>query len=157
MRYTRVGLASYSIAAMLVVTVVGVAWARSRSSAPLDSGGDMTGALGADVYARECRGCHGTGEARGRSMPALRGRVVDLFASSGGRDYLIDLLLDGRVRRVESGEPTLVDSHPGYAHLSDVEVAAVLNHMLSSWGNDALLPERATLYVDDEVAARRPR
>jgi hypothetical protein len=38
-----------------------------------------------------------------------------------------------------------------------VEVAAVLNHMLSSWGNDALLPERAALYAGDEVAARRPR
>jgi mono/diheme cytochrome c family protein len=150
-------LASYSIATVLIVTVVGVAWARSRSSAPVASGGETARALGADVYARECRGCHGSGDARGRSMPALRGRTVDLFASDGGREYLIDLLLDGRVRHVENSEPTLVDSHPGYAHLSDVEVAAVLNHMLSSWGNDALLPERAALYGGDEVAARRPR
>jgi mono/diheme cytochrome c family protein len=157
MRYTRIGLASYSIGAVLVATVVGVAWARSRVTAPSGSAGEPAADVGAAVYATECRACHGQGEARGRNLPALRGGVVGLFRSEGGRDYLVDLLLDGRVRRADGAQTTYVASHPAYARLSDAELAAVLNHMLSSWGNEALLPRETVRYSAAEVAARRGR
>jgi mono/diheme cytochrome c family protein len=163
-RYTRIGHASYAIGAVLVVTAVGVAWARSRTAPegpPSAVGAAATGPtsaqdVGATVYDAECSGCHGTGEARGGGIPALRGGAVSLFSSEGGREYLIELLLDGRVRKAETGGIAYVESHPGYPRLSDAEVAAVLNHMLVSWGNDALLPRETTRYTATEVAARRP-
>jgi len=171
-------MASYSIAIVLLIAVVAVAWLRSRERAAPPSEGATAGAvpsetpaaetrpaggeagpppasLGSDVYATQCRGCHGEGEARGRTLPALRGNVVTILGSEGGRAYLIDLLLDGRVRRVEGGETTYAPTHPDYAALSDAEVASVLNHMLTSWGNDALVPQNARPYTSDEIAARR--
>ena len=164
MRYTRIGLASYAIGAVLVVTAVGVAWARRRPAPegpPSAVGAAASGPtsaqdVGATVYDAECSGCHGPGEAR-RGIPALRGGAVSLFTAEGGREYLIELLLDGRVRRAETGGIAYVQSHPGYPRLSDAEVAAVLNHMLVSWGNDAFLPRETIRYTAAEVAARRPR
>ncbi len=97
------------------------------------------------------------GEARGSSIPALRGGVPSILQSEGGREYLVTLLLDGRVRRTVGGHVSLAASHPGYARLSDRELAAVLNHMLSSWGNDALLPRGPALYTAQEVASQRGR
>lgn len=171
MRYTRIGMASYSIAAVLLAAVFAVAWLRSRErGAPTSEGvtsetaetrpvgGEAVpppASLGSDVYATQCRGCHGAGEARGRDVPALRGGAATIFASDGGREYLIDFLLDGRVRRVEGGETRYAPTHPDYAALSDAEVASVLNHMLASWGNDALVPADARPYTSADVAARR--
>ena len=176
MRYTRVGVASYAIASVLVVTVLGVAWARSRApspptpptasteapaTAPSGAAAPAPGAApapqdsGAAAWEAECGACHRDGEARGRSIPALRGLAVTLFTSRGGREYLIDLMLDGRVRSVENGRTEYVESHPSYEELSDASIAAILNHMLESWGNQELLPAEPPLYTAAAVAARR--
>jgi mono/diheme cytochrome c family protein len=163
MRYTRIGLASYLLGALLLVAALAVAWVRSTASTPaprVAPGVAETGAerraLGASVYAAECASCHGEGERRGRSIPPLRGFAVELFASAGGREYLIDLLLDGRVRRIEAGRVTFEPAHPDYGHLGDDEAAALLEHMMRSWGNEELLPADASPYAPAEIAARRP-
>jgi cytochrome c5 len=162
MRYTRIGLASYLLGALLLAAALVVAWARSTASAPAPGvapgaaeNGAAWRALGASVYAAECASCHGEGERRGRSIPPLRGFAVELFASAGGREYLIDLLLDGRVRRIEGDRVSFEPAHPDYEHLADDEAAALLEHMLRSWGNAALLPADARPYAPAEVAARR--
>jgi mono/diheme cytochrome c family protein len=164
MRYTRIGLASYAIASALVATVTVVAWARSQSMSEPQAGEHTRPAappvsevqeLDTAAYQAECAGCHGEGEARGRSIPALRGLAVELFTSEGGRDYLIDFMLQGRVRSVESGLVSYRESHPSYARLPDASVAAILNYVLMSWGNDALLPSERRLYAAADVAARR--
>jgi mono/diheme cytochrome c family protein len=162
MRYTRIGRASYLLGAMLLAAALVVAWA--RSSARATPGGAEPGtaengaarrALGASVYAAECASCHGEGERRGRSIPPLRGFTVELYAAEGGRDYLVDLMLDGRVRRAEAGEVRHEEAHPPYEHLDDDAIAALLDHLLRSWGNEALLPAPAAPYAPAEVAARR--
>ena len=179
MRYTRVGFASYAIAGVLLVTVLSVAWARSRASAApgIEAAGATAPAAGvaaprspepdglapppqeadAAAYEAECSGCHRSGEARGRAVPALRVHAVSLFTSEGGREYLIDLMLDGSVRFVEDGRTQYDDTHPAYEELSNETVASILNHMLVSWGNRELLPQDARLYTAAEVAARRQR
>jgi mono/diheme cytochrome c family protein len=163
---TQIALASWVVTALLLAAALGVAWMRSRPATPPPA--EVTGAppapdgvpapadAGADIYAAECRSCHGAGEPR-RRIPPLRGLAVELFVSEGGREYLIDFLLQGHVRSVENGEVTYSLSHPPYDHLSDAAGAAVLNYMLTSWGNDALLPREARLYTPADVAARRPR
>jgi cytochrome c5 len=173
MRYTRVGVASYAIASALVVTVLGVAWARSQGRAGTraitESSAEVPAAeapggpapppqeSGAAAYEAECGGCHRDGEARGRSIPALRGHAVTLFTSEGGREYLIDLMIDGRVRFVESARTVYEETHPSYEELADATIAAILNHMLVSWGNENLLPTELRLYTAAEVAAQRAR
>jgi len=172
MRYTRIGPLSYGIAAVLVATVVGVARARSGAPAapgstqpsgpstaqttPEDEGGvDVRQVVDSAAWQAECSGCHGAGEARGRSIPALRGLAVELFASEGGRDYLIDFMLDGRVRSVEDGQVVYAESHPSYESLPDSQIAGILNYVLNSWGNDALMPAERRLYGEADIAARR--
>jgi cytochrome c5 len=165
-RYTRIGLASYAIASVLVVVVVGVAWARSRalpepaSAVSVDASSPALGVAresAAEAYDAECGGCHGAGEARGRSIPALRGLAAELFLSEGGRDYLIDFMLAGRVRSVEEGRIVYTESHPSYTELPDARVAAIINHILVSWGNDELLPPEPRLYTAGDIAAARAR
>jgi len=164
-RYTRIGLASYAVASVLVVAVVGVAWARSRAMP--EPGRDQPSEAstppvadaqesGAAAFQSECAACHGEGLARGRSIPALRGYAVELFTLEGGREYLIDFMLDGRVRSMEEGRVVYLDGHPSYAELSDAPIAAILDHILVSWGNDELLPAGRRAYTAAEVAARRP-
>jgi cytochrome c553 len=162
MRYTRIGLASYLLGGLLLAAALVVAWVRSTASAPAPGGapgaaenGAAWRALGASVYAAECASCHGEGERRGRSIPPLRGFVVELFVSAGGREYLIDFLLDGRVRRIEGERVTFEPAHPSYEHLADDEAAALLEHLLRSWGNEALLPAEARVYAPAEMATRR--
>lgn len=190
MRYARVGVASWAIASVLVVVVVGVAWVRSQGAAAPDRGAAAAAARAADrapagaadrapadaaapvdpspeapaapsqeagaaAYQAECAGCHRAGEARGRSIPALRGHAVALFTSDGGREYLIDLMLDGVVRFEEDGRTVYDETHPAYEQLSNEAVAGILNYMLVSWGNDELLPPEPRLYAAAEVAARR--
>lgn len=168
MRHTRISVASYAVAGILVLSAAAVAWARSR-----DAGAGATAAIGtaaaaetaampvaddsgAAVYARECRSCHGEGEARGRRIPPLRGFAVELLVAEGGREYLIDLMFDGRVRFVVDEKVEYQKTHPAYPHLHDAQVAAVLNHMLAAWGNQALLPRGTRPYTAAEVARRRP-
>jgi len=64
-------------------------------------------------------------------------------------------MLDGRVRFIEDGRTVYEETHPAYEQLSNEVVAAILNYMLVSWGNEELLPTGARLYTAAEVAARR--
>jgi cytochrome c5 len=165
MQPSRFPLGSSLLGATLVLAAVVFAWARSttpgggppaRQPEPqAQATATATAELGAEVWAARCASCHREGEARGRSIPSLHGFAVDLLVAEGGREYLVDFLFDGRVRQVSNREVSYVKSHPEYDALSDAEAAAVLNHMLTSWGNVELLPEEEPPYTADEIAARR--
>jgi cytochrome c5 len=155
MRYKHVGTASYAIALLLLAVAVVTAVVRGRTpaagrpgpAAAADAGTPDRPSLGREVFEAECSACHPGGEAVGRAIPALRGRFVVSFTAAGGREAAIDLLLRGTT----PGD----GGHPEYAHLSDAALAAVVNHMLAAWGNEALLPEGTPLLAPGEVAARR--
>jgi mono/diheme cytochrome c family protein len=162
--YPRISLGFGIVGATLVLVAVLFAWGRSGSgtaSASLAAGTAAAAVpatpspLGAEAYAVHCSSCHRQGEPRGRSIPPLRGFAVELLLAEGGREYLVDFLFDGRVRHVTDGEVSFEASHPEFRELSDEEAAAVLNYMLTSWGNAKLLPEETLLYTRDEVAGRR--
>jgi hypothetical protein len=172
MRYTRIGTAAWLIALFLVVTALLVAFVRSGTAdrpeqltavEPLQqNGGEQEKPavsfawreIGARAWAAECGSCHPAGEGR-RRIPSLRGYAVELFHSEGGREYLIDVLLEGVVRTEVKGAVELVASHPTSAELSDERLAAVLNHMLTAWGNEALLSSEDSLYEAREITSRR--
>lgn len=64
-------------------------------------------------------------------------------------------MLIGMVRVIVDGWVKYEETHPRYGGLSDERVAGILNHMLTSWGNEALLPDDRRLYTEAEIAVRR--
>jgi cytochrome c5 len=159
MRYTRVGKGSWWIGVVLLGAALVFAVLRSqgrRGAEPQAQDAFEWEVMGAQVYKEECESCHPQGEARrARGAPAVRGLAAELFASEGGREYLLHFLLTGEVRVQADGQPQLELRHPPFDELTDIEGAAVLNHMLTAWGNQALLPRDARLYAPEELAAAR--
>lgn len=111
--------------------------------------------LGAATYEAHCLSCHGQGEAT-RRLPPLRGHAVNLFQADGGPDYLANFLLYGLQGEIDVEGQTYRGRHPVYhERLSDEQIAAVLNHMLTSWGNDELLDPAQELYQPQDIAPLR--
>jgi hypothetical protein len=126
----------------------GDAEASADAEEPADDGADAWDwqVRGGSLYVGECRSCH-----------AQVTHVPDLMAAEGGRAYLIDLLLFGFEGEAAIGGRAVRFAHPPFAGLADVEGAAILNHLLTSWGNADDLPDDAELYRPAEVAAARDR
>jgi mono/diheme cytochrome c family protein len=102
--------------------------------------------LGARTYEANCRHCHGR-EGRGWDQyPPVVG-IDRLVATPRGRAYLIDLHLFG------VASPRWRAPMPPMGHLPDVALAAVLDHVLTSFGN--AMPAGAPPIAIDEIAARR--
>lgn len=163
-----------AIAALLIAAAFGFAWLRKDPGQQL-AGPALRGPreqpppaeeaerpfawqlIGEQIYQARCASCHASGEGS-RRVPPLHGGAVQLYLADGGRDYLIDFLLYGMVRRVEVNGTVRTARHPAYENrLSDPEIAAVLNHTLTSWGNEALLPDPARLYLPEDIAEQRDR
>ncbi len=118
------------------------------------SGRAVAAADGAAVYER-CSGCHkATGMGVPGIFPPLAGHAAKLEAAS--RDYPIDVVLFGVTGEIRVEGKSYNGRMPAYGGLlSDGEIAAVLDYVLSSWGNDKALPPGYTRITAAEVAARR--
>lgn len=105
-------------------------------------------ALGEEGYRTNCASCHGA-EGRGwDAYPPLTGQGLT-FAAPGGRSYLIQVTLYGLASdRATAPMPFLYN-------LSDAEVAAINNYMLTNWGNEERLPDDSELYIPSDVAQER--
>jgi len=105
---------------------------------------------------QQCQGCHqpsGTGIPG--VFPPLAGHVPDILAAKGGRAWLIQVLLWGM-----SGEITVKGTKynglmPAYRQLSDAEIAALLNHISTQWGNK--FPAGQKPFTASEVRAQRAK
>ncbi len=107
---------------------------------------------GAQVY-NNCLGCHGPqGEGNPPAFPPLKGPTEQLLRAEGGRDYLLRVVLYGvqGTLRIEGKEYSGL--MPGFAWLSDEEIALVLNH-LAAWG----APQGFQPYTPEEVKAARAK
>ncbi len=109
---------------------------------------------GAAVYAR-CSGCHRTtGAGSPGIFPPLAGHAARLETAS--RRYLIDVVLFGLKGRIDVQGKSYDGTMPAYAGLlDDAQIAAVLDYVLSSWGNDKQLPKDFAKISAAEVAAQR--
>ncbi len=160
MRHFLANIATYTIAALLIVGAALFAWVRSAQLALSDEPTLLAAfepapahefrwtVLGAASYERNCMNCHGRNGRGWDQYPGL-GHTVALFMAPGGREYIIDLHLYGLTsERWRAPMPRM-------GQIVDVELAAVLNHVLTNYGNQRLLPADATLYVPADIAARR--
>lgn len=158
MRHLLANVATYAIAAFLLLGAGLFAWLRSAQVVftvepavlarwePAPEAPFVWERLGESTYVRNCANCHGSGGGGWDQYPGL-GRAAGLFRAPGGREHLVDLHLYGLASR-RWGAPM-----PPMGHLEDVEVAAVVNYLLTRFGNE--LPDGAALLRPEEVAARR--
>jgi mono/diheme cytochrome c family protein len=113
-------------------------------------------ALGQKTYDGNCSGCH---QRNGRGIPGgfppLVGHAPDVLARPDGRTYLVRLVLFGLSGAVEIDGEKYDGTMPSWSSLGDDQVAAVIDQVLTSWGNDAKLPKDFKPIVPAEIAAAR--
>ncbi len=113
-------------------------------------------ALGGEaLFNANCATCHqANGEGVPGAFPPLAGHLSELYNAEGGRSYLINVVLHGLQGALEVNGQTYNGVMPAFAQLADAEVAAILNHELTSWGNEALL-EAYEPITETDVANER--
>lgn len=111
------------------------------STAASDDGtgktGDGAGDLpdGGALYSQHCASCH---QDSGQGVPGTFPSLVD-NATVTAEDPLkhVETVLDGAQGRTIDGQ-SYASPMPGFAdQLSDAEIAAIVNHERTNWGNDA--------------------
>ncbi len=112
-----------------------------------------TSANGAQVY-NNCIGCHqANGAGIPGAFPPLAGHVPEILAAQGGREWLIQVMLYGLQGQISVKGASYNGVMPGYAQLSNAEIAAVLTHIATQWGN--ALPSGQAAFTEAEVQAQR--
>ncbi len=107
---------------------------------------------GAKLFADTCAACHqpdGKGKP-GEFPPLAMNR--DIFLA---RDFPILVVLHGLDGPIKVNGKNYKNTMPPFDFLSDAEIAAVINYVRSSFGNDALKPaDMAELAANDVAAAK---
>lgn len=110
---------------------------------------------GAQIYAKLCASCHAPdGRSLASVAPPLAGHAVRIL-NAGGRGHLIRIVLNGMSGPIEVGGRRYDAMMTPLRYLRDEQVADVLNHVLSSWGNDKLLPADFQPFIAGEVKSER--
>lgn len=162
MRHLLANVATYVLAIGLALSAALFAWVRSEQlmlatavevepqhyATATRPGAFVWPAFGAGVYRANCQNCH-MADGGGRGMyPPVQGMEAHL-ASPGGRAYLVDLVLYGLATGLHDAPM------PPMHELTDAQIAAVTNHVLTRFGTlEATAP---ALYTPADVAARRGR
>lgn len=108
---------------------------------------------GAKIYEKSCQICHGP-DGRGSPLegyPPLAGN--DLLAKSP--DYTISTVLFGLQGKIRSQGKTFDGIMPPQPGLSDKAIASVINHILSTWGNNRFLADHFERIAPETVSKLR--
>jgi mono/diheme cytochrome c family protein len=158
-RHFLANIAIYLIAVFLLGAAALFGWVRSAqwvisseqnilaqfTPAPADA--FAWAQLGASAYRRNCENCHGPEGLGWDQYPGLD-HTARILSAPGGRTYLTDLHLYG-LTSPRWGAPM-----PPMGHMHDVELAAVINHVLSHFGNEQMVGENA-FYRPEDIRERR--
>ena len=92
--------------------------------------------LGTTIYTGNCSSCHQPdGAGTVGTFPPLAGHMPELYNAEGGRDYLIHVLLYGLQGEINVNGQSYNGVMTAWASLGNEQIAAVLNHELTTWGN----------------------
>jgi len=118
------------------------------------AGTTLAEADGAAVYQR-CSACHqSTGVGIPGAFPPLAGHAPKLVNAS--RTYPVQVVLFGLEGEIEVGGKKYKGKMLAHGDtLKDDEIAAVLNYILASWGNDKMLPKGHKKFTAAEVKTQR--
>lgn len=101
---------------------------RARTSVP-----STQARLGAQLYTQHCAQCHGEqGQGVPGAYPALAGNRASTLPSPAN---LIQTVLNGGFGPATAGHPRPFGMPPYVLTLSDADIAAVLTHVRTQWGN----------------------
>jgi mono/diheme cytochrome c family protein len=116
---------------------------------------DWDRVLGEQAY-NNCVACHQpNGQGVPGAFPPQAGHAPEIYNVEGGRTYMIHVVLYGlQGEIVVDGTTYNGIMTPWGALMNDEQIAAVVNYVLNSWGNDTLL-EDFTPITPEEVAAER--
>jgi mono/diheme cytochrome c family protein len=143
--------ASWLIAALVASTWLSTSNAQAQAPAEF-----KWQELGTRVFEQSCGVCHQpTGLGVPGAFPPLAGHVAESFAQPNGRAYLVRLVLYGLSGTITVKGNTFTSVMPPWAQLKDEEIAAALDHALTAWGNDKLLPADFAPILPADVAAAR--
>ncbi|TVR85236.1 MAG: hypothetical protein EA416_17160 [Trueperaceae bacterium] len=110
--------------------------------------------LGTSTYLA-CAGCHqASGAGIPGAFPPLAGHAADLYQAEGGRPYLIGVMLYGLQGQIVVDGATYNGLMPAFPHYDDDAIAAVLNHIVTEWGNAERL-DTFDAFTAAEVEAER--
>ncbi len=111
---------------------------------------------GATLYA-QCAGCHQVnGQGLPGSFPPLAGHMAEILSKQGGREYLIRVLLWGLQGQIEVKGVKYNNVMPAYNGLKDEDIAALLNHIATAWGDDKKVKDFKP-FTPQEVKALRDK
>ncbi len=139
---------------LVVERGVDLAIAPPAEPAPDEPGVMVAEVDGAAVYTAQCAACHqANGAGIPSAFPPLAGHVGDLYAAD--TEYLVDVMLYGLQGQIMVAGVSYNGLMPAFGQLSDDEIAAVLNHVLSAWGDADELGDAFVPYVPEDVAEQR--
>src|SRR5690625_2304039 len=108
------------------------------------------------AYMANCSSCH---QANGAGMPGVfppfaEGHGAELYNADGGPEYLMHTVLFGLQGEIDVHGTSYNGAMPAWPQLSDEDLAGVLNHITTAWGNDAFVQDFDPFTADD-LAERR--
>jgi mono/diheme cytochrome c family protein len=104
-------------------------------SAPAGAVPKSVAARGAQLYEQHCAQCHGdNGKGVPNAYPALAGNRAVLMSQTSN---LVQVVLNGGYAPATQGNPRPFGMPPFVLVLDDSDIATVLTHVRSSWGNQA--------------------
>lgn len=89
---------------------------------------------GGVIFAANCAACH---QANGQGLPGVFPPLVGSEWVVGDPKVLANILLHGVSGKIEVAGQSFDGMMPAFAQLSDAEIAGVLTHIRSTWGNQA--------------------
>ncbi len=145
------------LAALAIALMVWGAWYYFQNTDYPVAAGDRRTAIvidpsaaidGGAVYAANCVACH---QATGAGLAGVFPPLADSQWVLGDEARLVQILLHGIAGPIEVRGQVYAGVMPAFAQLSDGEIAAVLTHVRSTWGNSA------SPITADQVTAGRNR
>lgn len=95
---------------------------------------------GEGIFAAVCAACHqATGQGIPAAFPPLAGHAPDLYAADP--DFPVAVVLFGQMGALTVDGVAYNSMMPAHAHMSDAEVAGVMNYVMTAWGNEDALDD----------------
>ena len=109
---------------------------------------------GGAVYTTHCMGCHqASGAGVPGAFPPVAGHIGDLYRADPA--YLVQVVIYGLQGQITVDGITYNGMMPGLPHLSDGDIAAVLNHSITAWSDADELGDAFVPFESEDVAAER--
>ncbi|MBS7350880.1 MAG: c-type cytochrome [Comamonas sp.] len=123
----------------------------SAGAAGSSAGGQDAAAInGAALFAAQCAACH---QANGQGLAGVFPPLAKSEWVLGEPKLLMNIVLHGLDGDIEVLGQNYSGNMPAFAQLGDAQLAAILTHLRSSWGNQASAIEAADIAAERSASA----